>query len=357
MDRPTLLPHLRPLWRDRTTLQLGIDPDRALVVEFARPVATRILGLLDGTRTDRVVYDDARRLGIPTDHVAAVLDALRAAGALIGAGMLLPAGVPHARRRRLAAEATALATRLAAGAATPAQVLSRRGDARVLVAGQPRLVTPIGVALAAAGVGHVATLVPGGVCTADDVAVGGLTSSDVGRSTAEAVARTVRAAAPGADTSPLRPEEAMFIVRVGFDPTPAALAARAYARRRLPHLAVTVRDGRVVVGPFVPPAGSPCLGCLDLHRTDRDPAWRRLAAQLATDPPPSQACATTTVLFGVGYAVSEVLAYLDGGSPRTRGSCVEIDADGAGRRRSWSSHPRCDCRRIRRSGSDRSELI
>jgi bacteriocin biosynthesis cyclodehydratase domain-containing protein len=357
MDRPTLLPHLRPLWRDRTTLQLGTDPDRALVVEFARPVATRILGLLDGTRTDRGVLDDARLLGIPAEQVTAVVAALRGAGALIGAGTLLPTALPHAQRRRLAAEAAALATCRSAGSRTPAQVLRRRADAQVLVAGQPRLVAPIAAALAAAGVGHVAALVPGEACTADDVAVGGITAADVGRPAAEAVARVVSSAAPDAEVGPLRPEEATFIVRVGFDPTPAELAARAYARRRLPHLAVAVRDGVIVVGPFVPPGGTPCLSCLDLHRTDRDPAWRRLAAQLATDPPPSQACAATTVLLGVGYAASEVLSYLDGGSPRTRGGCVEIDAAGNSRRRSWSSHPRCDCRRTRRSVAGRSELI
>jgi bacteriocin biosynthesis cyclodehydratase domain-containing protein len=105
----------------------------------------------------------------------------------------------------------------------------------------------------------------------------------------------------------------------------------------------------VVIGPFVPPAGSPCLACLDLHRGDRDPAWRALAAQLATGPPPLQACAATTSLIGVGYAVAEVLTYLDGGSPRTRGATIEIDGAGAERRRSWPTHPRCDCRRVRRS--------
>jgi bacteriocin biosynthesis cyclodehydratase domain-containing protein len=114
---------------------------------------------------------------------------------------------------------------------------------------------------------------------------------------------------------------------------------------------VAVREGAIVVGPFVPPAGSPCLACLDLHRGDRDPAWRTLAAQLATEPAPSQACAATTVLVGVGYAAGEVLTYLDGGAPRTHGATIEIDGVGAERRRSWPPHPRCVCRRGRRSWS------
>jgi bacteriocin biosynthesis cyclodehydratase domain-containing protein len=227
-------------------------------------------------------------------------------------------------------------------------LLRRRAAARVLVTGQTRLTAPIAMTLAAAGVGRVAVRVSGPV-VGDDVAPGGLSSADVGRPAAEAVPEAVARAAPGVDLTPLGPDDATLVVRVGSDPTPAALAAQAYARRRLPHLTVAVRDGAVVVGPFVPPAGSPCLACLDLHRGDRDPAWTALAAQLATEPPPTQACAATTTLVGVGYAVAEVLTYLDGGSPRTRGATIEIDVGCDERRRSWPPHPRCDCRRIRRS--------
>jgi bacteriocin biosynthesis cyclodehydratase domain-containing protein len=362
MDRPTLLPHLRPLWRDRATLQLGTDPDRAIVVEFTQPVSARILGLVDGTRTERAVFADAAAMGIADEEVTAVLAALRQAGVLVGAHALVPRGLPPAQRRRLAAEATSIAMRRLAtarddpatgpdrGCGTPAQLLRRRAAAHVLVAGQARLAAPIAAALAAAGVGHVAAQIPGPVST-DDVAVGGLAPVDIGRPAVEAVADVVSRAAPGVDTAALRPDEATFLVRVGFDPTPATLAAQTYARRRLPHLAVTVREGTIVVGPLVPPAGSPCLACLDLHRGDRDPAWRTLAAQLATEPPRAQACAATTTLIGVGYAVGEVLVYLDGGAPRTRGATIEIDGAGGERRRSWPAHPCCDCRRGRRSRS------
>jgi hypothetical protein len=167
----------------------------------------------------------------------------------------------------------------------------------------------------------------------------------------------VTRSAPGAVTRTLRPEQASFLVRVGFDSAPPALTARTYARRRLPHLVVAVRDAAVVVGPFVPPAGSPCLACLDLHRTDRDPAWRRLAPQLAGDSASIRACATATLLIGVGHAVGEVLSFLDGGTPKTLGGCLEIDTNGTARRRSWQSHPRCDCRLGRRSRRHTSELI
>jgi bacteriocin biosynthesis cyclodehydratase domain-containing protein len=119
------------------------------------------------------------------------------------------------------------------------------------------------------------------------------------------------------------------------------------SRRRRPLLALSVRDGVAIVGPLVPAAGGPCLRCLDLHRTDRDPAWPRLAAQLAeqdTEPVP---CAAATILSAAGLAAAEILAYLDGGEPSTVGSTVEINGVGPWRRRSWAPHAACDCTRRR----------
>lgn len=57
-----------------------------------------------------------------------------------------------------------------------------------------------------------------------------------------------------------------------------------------PVLPVVAQPSRVVVGPWTGLAGGPCLHCLDLHRTDVDPAWPLLAAALddpmASPPPP-----------------------------------------------------------------------
>ena len=108
--------------------------------------------------------------------------------------------------------------------------------------------------------------------------------TDAHRPRGVAAAEAVRRVAPDVDLAPLRPGTATFAVLVGFA-APAALTALSYGTRRLAHLAVTVRDGTVVVGPLVRPGRTPCLNCLDLHRRDRDPAWPAIAAQLQTTPP------------------------------------------------------------------------
>ena len=146
-----------------------------------------------------------------------------------------------------------------------------------------------------------------------------------------------------------------FVVRVGSERRPAALVARAYAQRGVAHITVTVRDGAVVVGPLVPPAGSPCLRCVDLHRVDRDPAWPALAAQLATADPAPLTCAATTRMAAAAYVADEVLNYIDGMPARTRGASVEVSGPDRFRRRTWPPHPRCDCPGGRRTAAHAQE--
>jgi len=343
VSRPVLLPGLRRLWRDRNTVQLGTDPRRAVVLEFADPALARVLDLLDGSRTEQAVLREAAALGVPENATEALLSTLRERGLTVDAAALVPPGLPEPVRRWLANEVAALALR---GEASPAAAIRRRATARVLVSGHGRLAVPIAAALAEAGVGHVDPAVSG-LTRADDVALGGLLPADAGRPRATAAADAVTRAAPAASVRPLRDGTATFVVQVGSS-RPASLTALTYARLRLPHLAVEVRDGMAVVGPLVPPAGSPCLNCLDLHRRDRDPAWPALVAQLSTGPEHRAPVALTTVLTATGYAADAVLTYLDGGAPRLVGTTVEISGPGREQRRSWSPHPRCECTRHRR---------
>lgn len=335
LARPTLLPGLRRLWRNRTRLQLGVDPARAMVLELPHAGAARLLDLLDGTRSEQTVLAQAARYRIGEREARALLAALRAAGLVVGAQTLLPHHLPDPVRLRLADEAAALALRGGAAPATPAQTLRRRQAARVVVTGHGPIATPLAVALAQAGVGHVAPALdrgPAGPGTA-------------GQHPDMVLAEVIARAAPDTRTGPVRRRETSLVVQVGAT-GPANLLAARYAERRLAHLAVSVRDGIPVVGPLVPPAGGPCLNCVDLHRKDRDPGWPLLAAQLAT--PSREPCGAASVLSAAGLAAGEVLAWLDGETPTTLGGSVEVVAPGRLRRRSWPPHPGCLCRRRRR---------
>lgn len=353
LQRPTLLPGLCRLWRTPHLLQLGVDPARAVVLELANPAVAKLLDLLDGAHSERSVLAHAARYGVADADARTFLETLRSAGLVVGAQALVPGHLAPPVRRRLTAEAAALALRRTA--ATPADILRHRAAARVLVLGRGRLGPGVALALAHAGVGHLSPALEGPVEPGDTI-TGGLLAADLDRPRAAAVAEAIQRAVPGTDTRPIRRGEASFVVQTGT-PGPARLQAVAYARYRLAHLTAVVRDGTAIVGPLVPPAGSPCLNCCDLHRKDRDPAWPALAAQLATtaatDPAQGgEPCAAPTVLAAAAFAAAEVLTYLDGqvagnepGDPQTLGATVEIATPGRHRRRTWPPHPECDCSR------------
>ncbi len=354
--RLTLLPGLRRLWRGERTLQLGTDSGAAVLLDVDQPSLIRVLDLLDGSRTERGVQRDAADLGVPEATSLALVDTLHRAKLLVATDDLMPPGMPERQRRRLRSEAAALAMAAAGPAygsrrpAKPAEALRRRAAAAVLICGPARLSAPIGALLAASGIGHVDITVTGRVSDADP-AVGGILPDDAGRARRTAATEAIHRAAPDVDTRAMREGAATFVVQIGPS-VPAELLAYGYARRCLPHLLVEERDHVLLVGPLVPRSGSPCLNCLDLHRRDRDPAWPAITAQLATagDEPAPVSIATITAC--TGFAAGQVLAYIDGGSVATVGGSFEINASMPARRRSWTPHPRCDCRvRPRTAGS------
>lgn len=340
-----LVPGLPRVWRSPHTLQLGLDPSRAVLIDLPDPRAADVLDLLDGTRSERVVLTWAADHGIATDDARTLLDTLHAAGFVVPAHTLLPPSLPDDTRRGLIGEAAALALRrVSAGPSgqSPAATLRRRREARVVVTGRGRLGAAIAIALAEAGVGHVHPDLSGPVGAAE-LAGGPLSSGEIGSPRVEAVGAALRRAAPGVDTRPVRRGAASLVIQLASD-QPVAVLAAGYSTRRQPHLAVAVREGAAVVGPFVPATGGPCLHCVELHREDRDAG--RPAPQARADVEP---CPVATLLAATGYATSEALTFLDGGSPDTVGAAVEITSPGRFRRRTWPPHPRCGCGRRGRS--------
>lgn len=326
VPRPLLIPGLPRAWRGTHTLQLG-----SVLVDLPRPQAVPLLDLMDGTRTERALLRHAARDGLPASEAQALLDTLSAAGLVLPATALLPHTLADADRRRLLGEATALAH---LGIAQPARNLRRRAESSVLITGEGRLAAGLAVALAESGVGHVRLELPGAV-TAAELPGGPLLADDIGRPRDEAVVAALRRAAPRIETSAVRGNAVNLQIQLRFR-EPVALLAAGLAGRRRPHLAIRIRCGVAVVGPFVPAAGGPCLHCVDLHRRDRDPGYTE---PVATFEPATVA----TVLAATAYATAEALTFLDGGLPETLGAAVEITDPGRHRRKSWSPHPACEC--------------
>jgi bacteriocin biosynthesis cyclodehydratase domain-containing protein len=103
-----------------------------------------------------------------------------------------------------------------------------------------------------------------------------------------------------------------------------------------------------VVGPLVRPGRSACLRCRDLARSERDPAWPLILAQLAggSGDGGDTGCDTVLAATVAAQAAVQALAFLDTGRPGTAVSDGALELavpDWQWRRRSWPPHPRCPC--------------
>ena len=116
-----LLPPATPVLRAGTDgIQVGgVDSTDGLLISPADPLVPPLLRGLDGRRAQRTVVADAARSGLDPTTVAAVLDALRAAGLLVDvdAGDLLVSDGGPAAAARSAAELPAAASSRGRGAA------------------------------------------------------------------------------------------------------------------------------------------------------------------------------------------------------------------------------------------------
>ncbi|WP_035857476.1 hypothetical protein [Cryptosporangium arvum] len=343
--RPLLLPALSRLWRDATTLQLGVDPERATVLTAVDSGLAGFLTALDGRRSLPEVLATAPA-GLAGESLIRLLVAR---GAVVDADHLVPrAGAPLPP---LPAElASALLTH---GSGAVGRVRARR-HAHVLVRCRGRVGPVIAALLAAAGVGRV--VVSGsGVVTPDDVTVGGLRPDDVGRPYLLAAIDAVRRAAPAVDTRPLDAAPDFVVLAAGPVPPPADQVR--WMSGRVPHLPVLLRDGVAIVGPLVLPGRTACLTCVEAHRTDRDPVWPVLAAQLATDPRPEPA-ETVVISSAAALASTEVIGRLEGAATAALGVSLEVGPPGVPlRHRVWTPHPRCDCLRDGQVREERATMV
>src|ERR1700689_4953684 len=76
--RPALKAGLLPLWRDRDTLQIGVDPRRAGALA-GLGAAAAVISLLDGSRDRAALVAAAQTYGIAPEATGRLLATLAAA--------------------------------------------------------------------------------------------------------------------------------------------------------------------------------------------------------------------------------------------------------------------------------------
>ena len=328
--RPLVHPALLRAWRDPATVQIGLDPVRAVVLGGLGRIDTAVLHAIDGIRDECALRDTAAQAGGDPARADRLVHLLRTAGVLVDADRATPDDPSDVRTPDRASLGL-----LTGSADAGAAALDARRRVHVEVRGAGRVGATLARLLCAAGVGRVTADDPVRA-RATDVSPGGLGTHDVGRPRGPAL----EAAMPGRDDPGRAPALVVLAPTRGSGGDDAAVLVRA----GVTHLLVRVIETTAIVGPLVVPGRTSCLRCHDLHRTDRDPAWPRILAQVERDPPGSAACDVTLAALAGALAAQQALAHLDGFVPATADGTVEIRLpDGMPRRRSWRPHPACGC--------------
>jgi hypothetical protein len=302
-----LAPGVRVVLRGPTTVQVGLEPPRSVLVHDAPPGADDVLRRLDG----RIPLEAAIR-GRQSPLI--LWDAMLRG--LVEAGLVIRTTEPVRHPPHLLAVRVALVHRH--GSAMADVILTRRTDSLVVVDGAGEVAPMIAELLVASGVGQV------------HLRAGRRPGSRV--PTSRALVRTQDPA----------PQLAPSVVVLADDAAHNRITAAHLLFELIPHLPVLTGASRAVAGPLVLPGRSACLACLDRRRQEADPGWPTIADALRTDgpgPPPLLAAAASVL------AAEQVLDHIDGvDRPRTVDATLEWRTGSpTARRRSWTPHPDCPC--------------
>lgn len=140
---------------------------------------------------------------------------------------------------------------------------------------------------------------------------------------------------------PVGPDPDLTLIISTGEPRRASLDAM--VRSGAPHLAVVLDGPSVRIGPCVVPGRTPCVQCLDRHRSTWHPAWSALVPQFGQ--PISDTAVTPAVRLSAAAVISEEVArFAAGGRPLTCSCVLEVGPGLATRVVGDTAfHPRCSC--------------
>jgi len=305
LQHPQLAPYAPVIQRATDEVQVGVDPDAALV--FRGAGFTALLDLLDGSQPTSAVRRAARAAGLTAAQVRGALDALASAGLLSERDTTPYAGSANSSAVRLI------------GAGPVGYQLARLLVASGLNALYVYDDEPTDLALYPAA----------GVLSSRSEAL---------RSALAEAETTVFTLSHWSKPEGLQVD----LTIVACDqPEPDRVITDHLLRNDHPHVIVRCWGNGVSVGPLVVAGQTSCLRCADLARTDADPHWPAVLRQLSrvriSTPAALHSWAAST-------AAAQVLAFLHGELPESAGATVEISwPTFVTRLRRWAAHPDCGC--------------
>ena len=331
-NRPRLKSHAQPLRRGPGSLQLGLSPDTAVVLDGLSNAEIAMTEGLDGSRDIPTLYAVAMAAGVAADRLSSLIATLDEHHLLLETttDRAWLSRIHQPQRHPLRADATAVA--IAAAYDLPGDgvdYVASRSTQHVVIGGEGDLPYAL----------------------ADLLRVGGIGQVSVGTDAVNTLDLELRGHRAGGRRStfgtvpdlPARPDLVVLTAMGAIHPD----AGEPWLRRGIPHLPLVAQIHRVHVGPLITRDTGPCLTCMDLHRRDRDAAWPVVLAQLAPAWPLHPAAPvhleSALTAMTIGAAAMIVHAYLDG-QPVPGDLSLELSLPWpVVLCRRWFRHPLCGC--------------
>ena len=284
-------------WRDRETLQIGLDPRTGVTISGLTRVEQDFVAALSRPLSETELDASAHKLHISASRRAEILDMLDRAAVL---------DVPQPDLSETCVRLTNL-------------------DA---------LGVAIALALAEAGVGSVVFDASTGVVGPNDHPA---LVRWLGLPRGQALLTALRSVRVDVRTSG-EPDVAVVTGSRLIDPA----ATGDLCGQGIPHLLAWVEEVDICVGPLVEPGENACAGCVQETRYEADPAWFNLTPQaLFAKPIAAQANARN---LACDLAVRGILSFLAGDGNSLRETQWRVPAGSAAPRQvAVVAHPACPC--------------
>ena len=312
------------LWRTPTTMQIGLS--QPTVIDDVTIEQERLLKLLERGIADDAIEAEDRTL---IDRLSPVLLGQKTITKPKLSGDFVRGAFAEIIRASYATNLDGLA------------ILENRNSQTIYLDSLSQGGLLIALGLAAAGIGKILTDDYEEV-TEQDVGPLAYEQKSQGSSRIEALAMML-SSRPGSATihslQALTPAKRRHSLRVltGHN----AIQPSKYRSATSPHIAVFFGEEWVSVTPKL--TGTPCLACLDHHKTEADPYWPALASQLVGRRGYLEDA--RSALFAASMVVGEILRAIDSPDQEREfiGHRLQV-ATGRVEPWSWTKHPVCECR-------------
>jgi hypothetical protein len=299
---PKLTPGVHVYVRDDETLQIGLDPNSALMVDAK--LLRLLLPLLDGQHSFEELVQSAQANQIETASMFNFLELLESA-TLITCECVNQASASNLQTNDIQRISLQRETR------ENSNKMLRRASTEVSIYGAGRLGTTISLLLASSGYPMLRVIDSVSVSAAD-VTPWGASRIDIGVRRDTVAMQIIERVARGSSgrNSYLRfsPKLRLAILvpdQVADSPWMDPLAPEQFLANDIPHLVAALATKECQVSSIILPGQTPCIRCEYQRHCDIDPAWPRITQQLLSKVPQDLA-SSSLVMRSALFVVQQI---------------------------------------------------